>query len=1288
MLGLSAASAATTPLELTTGTLHFSPALGGPGKATFKSGAPTVPVAGLDAPAPGSWAFTVSPSILATAADDLNAAMKGCGHVQSYLHPNAYHVHVRENEGLCLTSAAKVPGVEGVSFIPAELLTDPLVMGGTTRDFPPLRGLSLTMVRNATYEGIAADLTPTMLAHCPQCAIFPPGLGAEFFISSLEGEVCSTSCQIDSPLDCGCTIPEPLVRFAAAHRDVAWTERVVPVYSNNAFGRGMMETTDIANSGPVLIREYGTCTDSTCNHAGDLPFSQIPTLFPGPFAAPPPTANIPSTLTQTPASAMFAPVPRRTGLNFTGLNYTAVLASIPEYATAAGLTSDIGQCLASCAGLSCGFGFGLCSDLVSPTFLAGLTGRTQIIQVADTGLDVGLPFFFDGTPGSNWLGPAPAATGAITNPMYFRVQPTGPATPNPPVQPPSVTGHRKIVGYWAYADAIDNVNGRGHGTHVAGSVAGDAAGVVPALQPADAATLSAMKGSASSARIIVADIGCSSPPALGGCARPAIVPPRFGGCGNGALCIPSAMELTFEGARQQGARVSCNSWGGGTNSAYAAQTANLDRYVHEYAEDMLLVFAAANSGFGGTNFYSISQQAGAKNVLAVAALSDGFLAHRTKTQGMIGSGTPTPPATSTAIPPLYQALDGRACGAIVLNAAVNNAISLQPTNACPVTPTAAQCWAMAVDGRGNIPSVPGGFPTGNQYGGAQQAELAMCCGCTLALVIAGCQAPGFPCAPTTPGGPARLSIELQALTSVYNARWPAGFSSLGPVNDERIKPDVGSTGFEIMSARSSSNFQYQTGPYQCNTAPNTPSFVNNAAVGNFNPFTFTVPATELFATITIAPTTEPIRLNSFAFYATTITLPPAVTTGWFEIWIVSTTENSNNQAFPVRIPVTACSPATTPCGNTVGLPALYTFDLTMGVSTTLPGGWGGWEMGSNWAGSIQIFGTPGMGVTDLTSTTLTSSTCFSPAVGNEVEWRMSVQRGGALGYISAMSGTSMSCPAMSGIAGLVRSFYTDGFMGLNPGCNGLVQAGFCTTATTPPGVSAVPPAAPLTDPLPGFLPTASLVKATLMNAATPIIDQDYYNFFSLPLLPRWQAQAQSGHGVPNLVRGLSFASLGTDPTTITRAGGFLPTLLVPGLGVVSAGLGVTTPAAANVLCGAGCEPAVAMGGIHSYCIYPRLPAVSATGVNIPLTMTLVWTDPPGAALSAVNLVNVSVLVASNTEAATCLFFSLPLPTPPFFLTLPPPPPPSPPPHTTHTLIPLSAEPGLDCDPPCGPRGLW
>ena len=104
----------------------------------------------------------------------------------------------------------------------------------------------------------------------------------------------------------------------------------------------------------------------------------------------------------------------------------------------------------------------------------------------------------------------------------------------------------------------------------------------------------------------------------------------------------------------------------------------------------------------------------------------------------------------------------------------------------------------------------------------------------------------------------------------------------------------------------------------------------------------------------------------------------------------------------------------------------------------------------------------------------------------------------------------------------------------------------------------------------------------------------------------------AGHGMVNLVRGLSFVQLGT----ATRAAGQLVTLLLPALTVA--------PSAPGVL-SRGVDANVTHGGAVQYCISTTIPpgqcASAATGGCLPFSVTLVWTDPPGSPASLYALVN-------------------------------------------------------------------
>ena len=334
---------------------------------------------------------------------------------------------------------------------------------------------------------------------------------------------------------------------------------------------------------------------------------------------------------------------------------------------------------------------------------------------------------------------------------------------------------------------------------MAGSIAGFAGGMGATLLQTDAAVLQTVRGAAPLARLLVADVGCDTAAGCGDTtARPDL--PRAAPCTfNGAPCLPVPARLTdlFANARMQGARISANSWGstlpaGNLATSYTAASAALDNYVVANP-DHLLIFAAGD----GVGFNRITAEGMAKNVLTVGGINDGTIAHQAKTQGFTPAGNP-----AGAMPPLYQALDGRACGGIIASAGIAQVPGMTTgasrQGQCPANPTPTQCYSLAVAGQ-TTPTFQnnpmGGFPVLDPLspgpvnprlvqvpyalGQGAQVELALCCGCTMQLIIQGCNAAGQPCA----GSPASQALLLQGLQTTYNARWPSIVGSQGPAAD-------------------------------------------------------------------------------------------------------------------------------------------------------------------------------------------------------------------------------------------------------------------------------------------------------------------------------------------------------------------------------------------------------------------------------------------------------------------------------------------------------------------------
>ncbi len=217
---------------------------------------------------------------------------------------------------------------------------------------------------------------------------------------------------------------------------------------------------------------------------------------------------------------------------------------------------------------------------VLPMDLAGLDGSGQVIAVIDTGLDADNCYFADPEHGLP----------AINGPDGTAVSPA----------------HRKVVAVdflWDF-DWPDPGPGHwddaGHGTHVAGSAAGDG-GVYGVRDGLD--------GMALAARLVIQDGGartddCADLPGLG--------------------CPLIPLGPVLEQARAQGARLHTNSWGDEENitpyNRYTERTADVDRFVWEH-RDAVVLFAAGNAGASGPD--TVGSPATGKNVIAVGATVHG-----------------------------------------------------------------------------------------------------------------------------------------------------------------------------------------------------------------------------------------------------------------------------------------------------------------------------------------------------------------------------------------------------------------------------------------------------------------------------------------------------------------------------------------------------------------------------------------------------------------------------------------------------------------------------------------
>ena len=214
----------------------------------------------------------------------------------------------------------------------------------------------------------------------------------------------------------------------------------------------------------------------------------------------------------------------------------------------------------------------------TPIFEHGLRGEGQIIGIMDTGLDIDDCRFDDAVVG---LPAINLADGVEVDP-----------------------DHRKVLAVDFHWDGDwplrpDSWDEHGHGTHVAGSAAGDVNGN---------GIHEGVDGMAPAARLVIQDGGvrtddCADLPGLG--------------------CPVKPLEPVLGQAWAQGARIHTNSWGDEENflpfGRYTERTADVDRFTWQH-KDTLVFFAAGNSGPGADTVISPST---GKNVVAVGATLHG-----------------------------------------------------------------------------------------------------------------------------------------------------------------------------------------------------------------------------------------------------------------------------------------------------------------------------------------------------------------------------------------------------------------------------------------------------------------------------------------------------------------------------------------------------------------------------------------------------------------------------------------------------------------------------------------
>lgn len=229
---------------------------------------------------------------------------------------------------------------------------------------------------------------------------------------------------------------------------------------------------------------------------------------------------------------------------------------------------------------------------VTPIWAKGLKGEGQILGIIDSGLDVDSCYFKD----------TDAAKLPKTN-TYTGTYPNG-------TYPSEVdASHRKVIAYdflyscaqWPSASGCEEPSqtnkwdDNNHGTHCSGNMAGDS-------------STAANNGMAPAAKLVMQDGGaatnaCSDMPGLG--------------------CPVITLVPIFDQAYKQGVRIHNNSYGDQEDtpvpkgSNYTARSQDVDKAMWDH-KDMLIVFAAGNSGAGNAEF-SVYSPSTNKNGLSVGS---------------------------------------------------------------------------------------------------------------------------------------------------------------------------------------------------------------------------------------------------------------------------------------------------------------------------------------------------------------------------------------------------------------------------------------------------------------------------------------------------------------------------------------------------------------------------------------------------------------------------------------------------------------------------------------------